>query len=791
MRYFFVVLLVHLQWSAVAQYSELSGTVKNNETPIPVAAVQVQSDELLKGDITDEQGRFYFKDLPAGDYEMQIRCLGYKPHSRKITLPRDAQLTFEIELEQDLLHLDQFVVTATRSQVPLYEAPIIVNSISPKTFEATQSLSLAEGLSFSPGLRVENNCQNCGFTQLRMNGLDGPYSQILINSRPIFSSLIGIYGLEMIPANMIDRVEVVKGGGSVMYGGNAIAGTVNIITKDPVLNSFEVGFNQGYINGETPDRTVSLNGTVVSKDLNKGIALFAFNRHRDPWDANGDGYSEITKLENTTIGFDAFFNVNDRNKFKINAFKINDFRRGGNKFDLAPHQTDITEQVRHDVNSLGISFEHVSKDGKHRLALYTSGQTTQRDSYYGGGGRVLTPQDSLNEDDIAALNAYGNTEDVAVVGGVQYSIELSKMIVLSAGGEYQYNSVNDQMPGYERAVNQEVGTIGTYAQLELKPTAKLSLLVGGRFDHVNINGEYSLEQERFENKKDLNVFVPRLSLMYDLTKSVKLRGSYAQGYRAPQAFDEDLHIEMVGGAARFIVLDPNLETERSNNFTASLNYSNRVKSVQTNLVFEGFYTQLINPFILSDATELPSGISVITKRNGTGASVQGLNMEANLGFSSDFIVQVGWTLQTAIYDEEEVIWSPEENSELPATSTSNILRTPKSYGFFTLKYLPIKRLETSLSGVYTGTMEVPHVIDPGTEQTIIKSTPDLYELNFKLAYTINLQDDFNIEFYAGIQNMLNSFQDDFDSGPDRDAGYVYGPTRPRTFFAGLKMGLNN
>jgi outer membrane receptor for ferrienterochelin and colicins len=96
-----------------------------------------------------------------------------------------------------------------------------------------------------------------------------------------------------------------------------------------------------------------------------------------------------------------------------------------------------------------------------------------------------------------------------------------------------------------------------------------------------------------------------------------------------------------------------------------------------------------------------------------------------------------------------------------------------------------------LSGVYTGTMEVPHVIDPGTEQTIIKSTPDLYELNFKLAYTINLQDDFNIEFYAGIQNMLNSFQDDFDSGPDRDAGYVYGPTRPRTFFAGLKMGLNN
>lgn len=791
MRSLFTMVLMFSGVVVKAQLSSISGQVLSGGSPVPVAAVQIESDALRSGDITDEHGHFHLDELPAGDYKLMVSCLGYKSYIQEIMLPRDAHIKFDIQLEEDLLNLEQFVVTGTRSEVPLYEAPIIVNAISPKTFEATQSLSLAEGLSFSPGLRVENNCQNCGFTQLRMNGLDGPYSQILINSRPIFSSLMGIYGLEMIPVNMIDRVEVVKGGGSVMYGGNAIAGTVNIITKDPIVNSFEVGLNQGFIDGSSSDRTVSLNGTIVSNDYNKGVAIFAFNRNRDPWDANGDGFSEITKLQNTTVGFDAFFNPNDRNKIKFNGFHINDFRRGGNKFELAPHQTDITEQVRHRIVSLGASYEHLSSDGKHRLAFYGSGQTTTRESYYGGGGRVLTPEDTLTADDIAALNSYGTTDDLAVVGGIQYSYEFSKKVVLSAGGEYQYNSVSDQMPGYYRKVDQDVATIGTYAQLELQPMEKLTILVGGRFDHVNINGIYRLEEDEFENNQDLNVFVPRLSAMYNLTENWRLRASYAQGYRAPQAFDEDLHIEMVGGAARFIVLDPNLETERSNNWTASINYSGYLKKVQTNFVLEGFYTELTNPFLLSDASELPSGVSVITKRNGTGASVQGINLEANFGFSSKFIAQFGWTLQTATYDETEVIWAPEEGSELPITTTKNILRTPNSYGFFTLKYLPVSNLETSLSGVYTGTMEVPHLIDPETEFTIIEPTPEFLEANVKVAYTVVLSKEVSLQFFAGVQNILNSFQNDFDTGPDRDAGYIYGPTRPRTYFAGVKFGLNN
>ena len=102
-----------------------------------------------------------------------------------------------------------------------------------KLFESTHATCLAQGLSFQPGVRVEDNCQNCGFTQVRINGLDGHYSQILMDSRPIFSALTGMYGLEQIPANMIERVEVVRRGGSALFGASAIGGTINIITKEP------------------------------------------------------------------------------------------------------------------------------------------------------------------------------------------------------------------------------------------------------------------------------------------------------------------------------------------------------------------------------------------------------------------------------------------------------------------------------------------------------------------------------------------------------------------------------
>ncbi len=773
-----------------AQSAGLRGTVAGEDGPLTGVSVQLLGTE--QGTVTDADGQFELKDLPEGEQLLELRYIGYLTVQQKVNLRAGSVQQLELTMREDILGLDAVIVTATRNEIPVHDAPVIVNRIDDRVFERTQSLSLAEGLSFSPGLRLETNCQNCGFTQLRMNGLDGPYTQVLINSRPIFSALTGVYGLEMIPVNMIERVEVIRGGGSALFGGNAIAGTVNVITREPMENSFEIGTQLGWTNLEMPDRTLTLNGSLVSKDGAKGLTIYGFNRERQPWDANGDGFSEITRLRNTTFGADAFFKPDARSKFKLSLFRISEFRRGGNDFELPPHQTDITEQIDHRITGGNLSYEWFTPDLKHKFALYASAQHTDRDSYYGGGGRVLEEGDSLTESDILALNAYGQSRDLALAGGLQYTFDINDSWLLTAGTEYQYNDVLDEMPGYDRAIDQQVNVLGSYAQLQFQPVESFSFLAGGRFDYVAVDGFYGLGAQSFANDRSFPVFVPRLTAMYRPLRDLKVRLAYAQGYRAPQAFDEDLHIETVGGAARFTFLPPDLELERSNSLSASVEYTLRKGRTEANVVLDGFYTRLRNPFITADAQELPNGISVVTKRNGSAATVSGLNAELSLALGRRWVIQLGGTVQAARYDEDELIWSPENANESNADSliaTRNLLRTPNAYGFFTANYKPVKALNLSLSGVFTGPMDVPHVIVPDTEFTVLERTPSFLELNIKADYALPIAEDFDLHLFAGVQNVLNSYQNDFDRGPDRDAGYVYGPARPRTIFAGLKIGL--
>lgn len=785
---FLPFLLLSFALTGLAQTATLSGSITADGDPLE--GVQVFVMGTNHGTISDGSGNYSLSGLSAGAARVRFTYLGYRAQEIEVDLQEETGTSISVKMQKDVLRLEDIVVSATRNGVPAHRAPMMVNRIDDRVFEQTQSLSLSEGLSFSPGLRLGNNCQNCGFTQLRMNGLEGPYTQILINSRPVFSALAGVYGLEMIPSNMVDRVEVVRGGGSALYGGSAIAGTVNIITKDPTANTFQVGSNLAYINGETPEHTLSVNGTIVDETLKKGMSFYAFNRTRAPWDANGDGFSEITELKNTTFGLDAFYNPTAQSKIKVNLFNISEFRRGGNKFDLPAHQTDVTEQLDHHILGGSLSYEQFSKDKRHKVAVYGSATHVNRQSYYGGGGRVIGPKDTLTSEDLLALNAYGESEDLALATGLQYTYNINEDWILTAGTEYQYNDVLDAMPGYNRSIDQQVRTLGTYAQVEWKPSNKWSFLMGGRYDNIRIDGNYALDIERLSTDQDFQIFVPRATAMYFVHSDLKLRLSYAQGYRAPQAFDEDLHIETVGGAALFTRLSPDLKEERSNSYNASLDYTYRSGEFESNIIVDGFYTQLDRPFITSNAMELPSGVAVVTKRNGEGATVAGVNFEANLAFGPEWVFQMGGTLQTAQYDGPENIWAPsnltDANQDSIVTS-ENILRTPTAYGYFMANYSPISPLQLSLSGVFTGSMDVPHIIDPASEYTILESTPAFFELNTKVSYEIQLDESFHFDVFAGVQNLFNSFQRDFDRGADRDAGYIYGPVRPRTFFAGIKV----
>ncbi|MCP4521379.1 MAG: TonB-dependent receptor [Cytophagales bacterium] len=796
----FIYLLINLvSFITFAQNKgTLEGYVTSSENEkIGFASVWVE--DLQQGVISDENGYFIIEDIEKGIYTLKIGATGYRIHSQKVEIKENEITTANTKLEEDVLMIDAVVITATRNLIKKQEAPAIVNVVTSQTFENTQSVSLAEGIIYQPGIRLENNCQNCGFSSVRMNGLDGPYSQILIDSRAVFSALNGVYGLDQIPASMIDRVEVVKGGGSALFGANAIAGTINIITKDPTESTYQINTNHALINGETTDNAISFNASVVDDSSKTGLSFFGIFRDRNPYDHNGDGFSEITLMENNSIGLKGFYKITPRKRLELEFHTIKEFRRGGNLFDQPAHLTDVTEQLDHQTVGGQLGYEYSSKNERNHLNTYLSFQTTKRLSYYGGGGNIDLSTAQNLEDSLAlyqeqelAAKYYGNTDDLSLVGGTQYTLDLDTILqgkaTLTSGIEWQYNGVIDRLSGYNRTIDQEVNNIGAYVQLELRPLKRTTLLLGLRSDNTIIDGKYDFGVGETQNTDiNVNALNPRINLKYDLSDHLALRLSYATGFRAPQAFDEDLHIATVGGEAQFIRLAEDLKKETSNSYNASLVYTKDWNKWQSIFTLDGFYTVLKNQFVNE---LLPSSdveyFSLVEKRNGGGATVRGFNLEAMLAPSKKLQIQAAITLQEAIYNEDETIWESENGDTI--VSTNQILRSPNLYGYMTFTWNPNDHFTTTLSSVYTGGMIAPHIVNVDNEFTVLENTRDFVEFNLKVGYTFKLKSKHKIQVNAGIQNILSAYQDDFDLGTDRDAAYIYGPTRPRTFFFGVKIG---
>ncbi|WP_245911930.1 TonB-dependent receptor [Flagellimonas meridianipacifica] len=763
-----------------AQTVTISGTVSSNGEPIPFVSVFVKGKNI--GTTTDVDGTYQLQ-IAEGEIILVAQSQGYRSQNKELTISQRSSLTVDFTLIEDVLGLDEVVISATRNRVERRSAPVVVSSLKPRLLTATQSITVAEGLNFAPGVRVETNCQNCGFTQVRLNGLDGAYTQILLNSRPIFTSLLGVYGLEQIPTNIIERVEVVRSGGSALYGSNAIAGTVNIITKDPILNTWEIGSNLAIIDGDALDRIVNFNSSIVADDLNSGVTLFGTYRNRQAYDANDDGFTELVELRNTTVGAKAFLKPTDRSRISVNLNAIREYRRGGDRLELAPQFTDITEELDHDTFIGGADYEISSKDGTQQTQVYTSASYTNRDSFYGGLGGGRTRQDSL-----LANNAFGTTKDLAWVNGLQITKTFQNNDVLTAGAEFNYSTTEDQIPGYNRLVDQNVNTLGGYAQYEWKPSDTFSALLGARLDNVNVIGDYSVGG--IERDLDLNqtALSPRITLSYKLTEELRLRGGYARGFRAPQTFNEDLHISSVGGEPQFVILSEDLDTEFSNAFTGSLNYSKTKNLLQFDFLLEGFYTSLEDPFTLvSTGAVLENGSIIEEVRNGEGARVYGSNFELGLSPNPEWRFQLGGTLQQTEWDEPQLLFESDGTPGENDIVIDEFVRVPNFYGYLNTTWIPNEKFNIDVTGTYTGNMTVPRVIsDNGFLE--LNDSGSFFDMNIKLETHFDFSDSFMGTVSGGVTNIFNSFQDDFDIGPGRDSDYIYGPDAPRAFFFGLKFG---
>ncbi len=651
-------------------------------------------------------------------------------------------------------------MSASRTEIKRKNSPALVNLLSSKTFDITASPTLAEGLNFQPGVRVENDCQNCGFTQVRLNGLDGHYSQILMDSHAIFSALTGVYGLEQIPASMIDRVEIVKGGGSALFGSSAVAGTINIITKDPVRNSAEVQHTLTSLGcTNSLDNNTMYNISLVTDNNKAGLMIFGQSRNRNPYDANGDGFTELSTMESNTIGLRSFIKTGDYSKITLQYHNISEFRRGGDQLDLRPHEADICEQTDHAIHGGSLTFDWFSKTYNDRLNIFTSFQNTKRDSYYGSG---MDP------------NAYGSTHDLVSVTGIQYTHKFDHLWFLPAefvaGTEYNYNNLTDICTGYNHHTNQKINIFSGYLQNEWR-NDMWGFLIGARLDKHNLLSK--------------PVFSPRVNFRYNPTEKVNLRLSYSTGFRAPQAFDEDFHVAIVGGDRVVTILDENLKEESSQSINFSVDLYPQIGEVQTNFTVDAFYTDLKDVFVLRSLEKVDAyGNSILERTNGSGAKVYGASLDAAAVFSPTCQIQAGITYQKSRYKEPEQ-WS--EDPSVPAQT--RMFRTPDLYGYFTATCEPFEHFKAALTGTYTGSMLVQHMAGSGTSVDVAVTTPDFFDANIKLSYDFHLSQLVTLELNAGVQNIFNAYQKDFDTGIDRDSGYMYGPSLPRCVFFGVKFSL--
>ena len=730
----------------------ISGHVieKATEENIPFATVLIVGTD--KGTMSNEVGQFQFKELTEGSYVLRVSAVGYKTLEKTIVVGGEYMAVAHFPLEEENFMVDEVVVSASRSEMSRRDAPVVVSVLSPILFETVNSTDLAKSLNFQSGLRVENNCQNCGFPQVRINGLDGPYSQILINSRPIISALGGVYGLEQIPTNMIDRVEVVRGGGSALFGANAVGGTINIITKDPINNSFQVSSTLSNIGGKSWEEYMGANVSLVGKDNSYGIAMYQSYRNRNPYDHDGDSFSELGLLNMNTFGFRAYYRPTQQGRLNVEYHTTNELRRGGNKFDLQPHQTDITEQTKHIINSGGVNYDHFWHEYKHKLSVYASVQHTDRDSYYGA------------QRDTAA---YGKTNDLTYVAGAMYVGNYTRFLfapsTFTTGMEYQHNALHDRMLGYGRDMQQDVRIASAFVQNEWR-LHEFTLLAGGRMDKHNL-----IERP---------ILSPRVNLLYKPKESFQARLTYSTGFRAPQAYDEDLHVTAVGGEGVLITLADGLREERSNSYSGSVDYTTTFGHWQANVLVEGFYTGLDHVFILEDIGHNAEGYAIKERRNGSGARVYGANLDAKIAHGKEAVFSLGFTVQRSRYTADEE-WSEGQ-------FTRRMMRTPDYYGYFTFTSEPVKHFDFSLSGTYTGSMDVPHYAGY-IKHDRMETTPSFFDLNVKFNYTFVLYDHIKLQVNTGVQNILNHFQKDLDKGVLRDSGYYYGPTQPRTLFVGFKI----
>jgi outer membrane receptor for ferrienterochelin and colicins len=736
--------------SPAQQGTTIKGRVVDEDGK-PVAAVTIRIDELTSQTLTNQEGMFRFDNLPARVLTLVVISSDRYYTGRKTTVDLSAgsPVTVDIQLTHREKLRSSIVVTGTRTEHLVVDAPVRTDLIPESFLRREATRNLAEALTANvAGVRVENTCQNCGVTAVRLNGLEGSYTQMLEDGLPTISSVSMVYALDQIPTEFLQSIEIVKGGASALYGPNAVGGVINLIRREPHRSLFRFDSQVGWQYGR-PEQGVGLTGQTPKLPAGFLGDFYFRGTNRAAIDRNRDGFTDLPKRRLFGGGgtlHHHFFQ--GRGQLTFGGNMLGEHRRGGDRLDLLPEETFITEMIDSRRSSGFLRWRH-SASASTFYTFATGLSYLRRNTYYG-----------TNFDP----NAYGNTRNPLWATDVQIGHQAGPH-TLMAGFQFWREQVQDDVPSYHRSFNQVFRNTGLYFQDEFKFKPRVVIVAGLRADKSNTLRNW--------------VASPRGNIRIGLSENWILRFGASTGFRAPRIFDEDLHIMAVGGEGFVIENSPKLRKEAALSWTGGLDYIRDVRGGHLQAGVNFFSTDLHDVFVLEESQVLGGDFREFLRVNGAGSHVRGVEFDLNWRINRSLALRGGSTFQEARYQEPE-----------PVFGSLRYFRAPNRYGFASIDVFLPRDVSVFATADFTGSMVVPHYAGYIPRDRVQK-TPAyaVYNLVFSRAFDLN-QNMGNwprMRLYLKVNNLFDNYQRDLDRGPLRDAGYFYGPTSMRGVTLGMAM----
>lgn len=735
-----------------AQQVAISGEVRTIAGTLPMANIYVE--ETGKGTTTDNEGRFQLH-LEPGDYHITASFIGMYDQTRILKLKSGNDITLNFFLEEGSSALDEVTISGTLTEVSRSESPVAVEVYSPKFFEKNPTPNLFEAVSAINGVRPQINCSVCNTGDIHINGLEGPYTMVLIDGMPIVSGLGTVYGLMGIPNSMIQRTEVVKGPASSLYGSEAVGGLINVITKSPVqapvfaLDAFVTSWEEVNVDLSLRNR-IGKNATILT-----GINLFNYT---NPIDNNGDNFTDVTLQKRASIFQKWDLSRNERVFTLAGRFFFED-RWGG--------EMNWTSEDRGGIEVYGESIitKRWEVMGKYQLPvkenvmLWFSFNSHNQNSYYG---------------DLAYL---GDQQ----VGFTQLTWDRSVgRHDLLAGSSLRYTYYNDNTSATAKPSSSWLP--GIFLQDNIFISDRQNLLLGMRYDHHLEHG---------------SIITPRIAYKWSWNRHNSLRLNAGTGFRVVSLFTEE-HAALTG--AREVVIEEQLNPERS--YNVNLNYLRKwflTSGTYLTADASAWYTIFTNQ-ILPDYDTDPNKI-IYNNLDGNAVS-RGVGLNMNLTLPNGISARAGASWIDVTVTEPGA--TGEIESYRPVLSEEWTATWAVSYNWYK------KDLRIDYTGNLYGPMRLPLLgpLDPRDEYS-----PWWSLQNVQITWTPRNK---SWEVYGGLKNLLNFTPaansiarpfDPFDRGvkfdPDGnvlatqnnpyalsfDPTYVYAPNQGIRGFLGFRYHL--